>query len=285
MIFLARAEGIPARMAIGFLPGSRSGSSYLVRASDAHAWPELYFEGSGWVRFEPTPAGRAGSPPSYALDADTATPGDDETLDPSDSTSTPTTATRRQDTAGEDLGTGSGDDSWFSAYLTTGDLITLTGVLVALLAVSVMPLTAWLVRLRRRRAAANRQELIEAEWDDLTAHVTDLGLAPPPGGTLRQWREHFIRTGHLDDASAKVMDRVTSTLERSRYDRPGRTTPEQTVALHRDIRTIRRNVSRSRALRMRIRAALWPSTAVEAWRGLPGRFRRRRDDDDQMETP
>ena len=34
--------------------------------NDAHAWPELYFEGVGWVRFEPTPAVRTGAAPSYS---------------------------------------------------------------------------------------------------------------------------------------------------------------------------------------------------------------------------
>ena len=54
-------------MAIGFLPGQLSGERYIVRASDAHAWPELYFQGYGWLRFEPTPGARAGSPPPYAV--------------------------------------------------------------------------------------------------------------------------------------------------------------------------------------------------------------------------
>ena len=65
MIMMARAQGIPARMAIGFIPGTREGSSNIVRASDAHAWPELYFQGSGWLRFEPT-ASRSGPPVSSA---------------------------------------------------------------------------------------------------------------------------------------------------------------------------------------------------------------------------
>ncbi len=32
-----------------------------------HAWPELFFDGAGWVRFEPTPAGRAQDVPSYTI--------------------------------------------------------------------------------------------------------------------------------------------------------------------------------------------------------------------------
>ena len=67
MIMLARSLGIPARLAIGFLPGTLSddGTS-VVRGGDAHAWPELYFAGAGWVRFEPTPAVQTGARPSYA---------------------------------------------------------------------------------------------------------------------------------------------------------------------------------------------------------------------------
>lgn len=279
MIFLARAEGIPARMAIGFLPGVRQGSSFLVRASDAHAWPELYFEGFGWIRFEPTPGGRAGSPPLYAIENEGGTAGAGQTPDVQEPASTATTPVRRQDNAGEDLAGGGTSGPWFAEYLSTGDLITLTVVLIALLAASLMPLTAWVVRLRRRRSAASRQELIEVEWEDLTAHLSDLGLSPPPGGTLRQWREHVVHSGHLDAANATVMDRVTATLERSRYDRPERTTPEQTLALHRDIRAIRRSISRSRAVRTRLRSFFWPSIAVAAWRRLGGMIRRRPDDD------
>jgi transglutaminase-like putative cysteine protease len=67
MIMLARSLGIPARLAIGFLPGSPSdGGAFVVRGGDAHAWPELYFAGAGWVRFEPTPAVQTGPRPSYA---------------------------------------------------------------------------------------------------------------------------------------------------------------------------------------------------------------------------
>ena len=52
MVMSARSLGIPARVAIGFLPGTKRGNEYEVRAADAHAWPELYFPGLGWTRFE-----------------------------------------------------------------------------------------------------------------------------------------------------------------------------------------------------------------------------------------
>jgi transglutaminase-like putative cysteine protease len=67
MALMARAEGIPARVVVGFLPGKKQADgTFLVRAHDAHSWPELYFAGYGWVRFEPTPSSRTGAAPSWA---------------------------------------------------------------------------------------------------------------------------------------------------------------------------------------------------------------------------
>ncbi|MFG3511003.1 transglutaminase TgpA family protein [Streptomyces bobili] len=66
MAAMARTLGIPARVAVGFAPGStQSDGSVAVSLKDAHAWPELYFEGVGWTRFEPTPT--RGSTPPYTL--------------------------------------------------------------------------------------------------------------------------------------------------------------------------------------------------------------------------
>lgn len=87
----ARALGIPARVAIGFTPGDRSVSpsgatEFTVRSIHAHAWPEVWFDGLGWVLFEPTP-GR-GAPNS------TYTNVPEDQADESEVTSTiPTTTT------------------------------------------------------------------------------------------------------------------------------------------------------------------------------------------------
>lgn len=63
MAVMARTLGIPSRVAVGYLPGThQSGGQWSVTNRDAHAWPELYFQGVGWVPFEPTPANRAPLP-------------------------------------------------------------------------------------------------------------------------------------------------------------------------------------------------------------------------------
>lgn len=81
MAVMLRASGIPARVAVGFLPGDlvvppdpEAGEPrgvYEVSTSDAHAWVEVLFPGQGWIKFDPTPR----------TDGTTLVP-DEENLDP-----------------------------------------------------------------------------------------------------------------------------------------------------------------------------------------------------------
>lgn len=59
MAVMLRTLGIPSRIVTGFRGGEFNDltGQYVVRASDAHSWVEAYFPGSGWVSFDPTPAG------------------------------------------------------------------------------------------------------------------------------------------------------------------------------------------------------------------------------------
>lgn len=64
MVVLLRTLGIPARNVNGFLGGEWNpyGRYYTVRQGDAHSWVEVYFEGSGWITFDPTPPQLRGGP-------------------------------------------------------------------------------------------------------------------------------------------------------------------------------------------------------------------------------
>ncbi len=54
-VLMLRSIGIPARLAVGFAEGEKENPDRrIVRQRDAHAWPEVYFPGIGWVEFEPT---------------------------------------------------------------------------------------------------------------------------------------------------------------------------------------------------------------------------------------
>ena len=67
MVVMLRTLGIPSRLVTGFLPGPWNdfGNYYSVRQQDAHAWVEVYFPGSGWVTFDPTPNVPAVAPPFF----------------------------------------------------------------------------------------------------------------------------------------------------------------------------------------------------------------------------
>jgi transglutaminase-like putative cysteine protease len=54
-VILLRSAGVPARMVVGFAQGMyEPPDKYTILEKDAHAWPEVYFPGMGWVEFEPT---------------------------------------------------------------------------------------------------------------------------------------------------------------------------------------------------------------------------------------
>ena len=63
---MARTLGIPSRVAVGFTPGVQNAEGwYSVLGKNAHAWPELWFDGIGWVAFEPTPGRGAPGAEAY----------------------------------------------------------------------------------------------------------------------------------------------------------------------------------------------------------------------------
>ena len=55
-VLMLRSLGIPARMAVGYAEGGFDAdtNTFTIRRRDSHAWPEVYFNGYGWVEFEPT---------------------------------------------------------------------------------------------------------------------------------------------------------------------------------------------------------------------------------------
>jgi hypothetical protein len=56
MAVMVRALGYASRVAVGFLPGDVGDDGrFVVTTDQAHAWPEVYFKGFGWLAFEPTP--------------------------------------------------------------------------------------------------------------------------------------------------------------------------------------------------------------------------------------
>ena len=144
----------------GFLPGSIDGDDRVVRVSDAHAWPELYFPRLGWVRFEPTPGTRSGVAPGVQPRARPAG-GSSSSASPTTSTSTSSAAPvqrRRRATSPTDTDRHHrrGSASSGAVRFVTRHATTLLVVLLVLLVAAIVPFGAWLAR-RRARAARPRR--------------------------------------------------------------------------------------------------------------------------------
>ncbi len=267
MVMMARAEDIPARLALGFLPGTLVGDRYEVRASDAHAWPELFFEGVGWLRFEPTPSERTGLAPGYTdltRDRAPSTGGSTPSASPS-----PSSDARPDQPNPADLGADPGSTSaapalsWERVRTLPRAVVVILGALVALLVALSVPFAA---SFRRRRSAheEDRARRVESQWQAMLRRLDDLGISPPSGSTPRQTGEFLRHEAYLADRDAQALHRVVATLERARYAPPGIELPDITT----DTGTVVRAVTASRRRSDRVRAWWLPQDGLGAWRGL-----------------
>ncbi|NEC48182.1 transglutaminase domain-containing protein, partial [Actinospica acidiphila] len=229
MASMARSLGIPARIAVGFAPGTpQADGTVSVAMRDAHAWPELYFDGVGWTRFEPTPT--RGSTPDYTVQdvedngpADPARPSQAAPTDPSAQPSRSTDC--RAD--GSDPGSCE-SESPQAALPTDGDgpkwhvvlLWALAGLLV--LALPLSPLL-WRTRMRavrlggHGRAEEDVAPRVLAAWEELTDTAWDHGIVPDESLTPRGAADRIVRTGGLEGDAAASVRRLAGAVEQVLY--------------------------------------------------------------------
>lgn len=260
MVMMARAAGIPAHMAIGFLPGTKAkGGVWTVTAADAHAWPELYLDGIGWTRFEPTPARAA--PPVYAIPK--AAAGTPAGSSPSGKATAAPGSVTGKDLSGleTDNGVGKGVGTSLTSglrWLTHGWGLVVLAYLLGLLGSLVIPTAASWRRRRHLISAQTSAQQVEVRWAQLTSSLRDLGIAPAPSRTPRQLRAYYDRAASLQGTASEALGRVTQTLETSRYAAPGQV-PDGLV---RDARDVLRAAAAARRRRDRIRAAFLPGEGL-----------------------
>ncbi|WP_324653628.1 DUF3488 and transglutaminase-like domain-containing protein [Georgenia sp. H159] len=267
MVMLARAQDIPARLAIGFLPGSQGlDGTHTVVAADAHAWPELFISGLGWTRFEPTPGSRSGAAPFFA------TPNEAE--DVPTGAPDPTVGEPTPEPTIVDLGTGTGGGQqlgWFDRNAETlgRAALALAGIAALL---SVVPLAGQWGRWRRRRGS-DAAARIEGEWRVLLTSLADLGVPGPPAATPRGLQAHYVRELAPDVTTLDALARATDRLESARYS--AHTPPVSTM--REDVRRVVEWCRGRTSRRRRLRAALLPASGLAQLRSLlPGARRRAR---------
>jgi transglutaminase-like putative cysteine protease len=279
MAVFARLLGIPSRVAVGFTSGQQNPTSnvWQVTTHDAHAWPELYFQGYGWLRFEPTPTGGAGQDTAYqppysqlgnapttspAKTAPAVAPGGG-----SASSSAPGQHLKPNQILGNDqTGGGPAAGGGVSPWEVLG--LVLAGLVV------VLAVTPWSVRrvVRRRRwrergdgqgPPADRMRARDAArahaaWLELRDDLTDHGAGSLPSESPRAAAARAGDRLDLGSSARAALARISIAEERARYA----PAPADGSRLRADSAEVRRAIAAAVPRATRWRARLVPASVL-----------------------
>jgi hypothetical protein len=278
MAVMARILQIPARVAVGFTAGSydRKSKTHVVTLHDAHAWPELYFENTGWVRFEPTPAGARTTPPAYAQPAAAGgAPGGPSGFPGGVSNPTPT---RNPGLAGSenrfrsdilpregrlDQPSGAASDQQSRPFP-----VLPVSLAVGALLLAAVPWTVrtW-VRRRRWRRATTPAALTAAAWAELQDTLLDYGYSWPASDPPRRGAARLADDRGLTGEPAAALHRVAAATERARYAAELGSVGD----LRGDVDQVRRALAEEAGRKGRLRAQLLPRSTRAVSRALSER--------------
>jgi TgpA N-terminal domain/Transglutaminase-like superfamily len=281
MAVLARLLHIPSRIAYGFTSGTAiSNNQWLVTSHDAHAWPELYFQGFGWLRFEPTPPGAAAgqgtaTDPTYTLSAAGGT--SQPTLKPGQAP-TPAAAGATSNAAlggklnlpngaaslGHTGGRGAGVNPWEVLGLSVLGLLVITAGAPAGVRL--------LVRRRRwrrsrsvrsvRGARGSRADAdaarAHAAWRELRDDLVDYRVGYLPSQSPRAVAARAAATLELAEPAAAALRRIAMAEERARYAPRA----DSAAGLRQDSTAVRRAIAAAVPRSTRWRARLMPSSVL-----------------------
>ena len=215
MALMARALGIPARVVIGFSPGTiqiqpDGAEVIVVRARNAHAWVELFMAGQGWIRFDPTPRADGSNPATVATLAFDPIAFLPEPADPSGNIVPGSIAAidRRFLEGGLDPTTGG------SPVVPTEPTRPWTAIAVVLMLIAIVPALKAVRRgWRLRRLAAGD---VLAGWSELSDRLRDLGLSMSPSLTPTEV------AAAVDQGIGPLAKRVTAAVYGNREFTDGR---------------------------------------------------------------
>ena len=268
----AAGHPVPRRLRLHRRAAPEYGGTWLVTTHDAHAWPELYFQGAGWLRFEPTPAGTAGqgtaTAPSYTLAPASGFPGSQSQTSPATTpTTSPSDRNRAAAALGQRLGFPAGavgvggtvpvPSAPLSPWAVFG--LCVAGLLVISAAA---PVTARLA-IRRRRwqrgARGGDTAMAHAAWREFRDDLVDYGAGYLPSESPRAAAARAAAEFGLTEPAVTALRRIALAEERARYA----ARPDSGMGLRHDSAVVRRAIAAAVPRWTRWRARLMPASC---WR-------------------
>jgi Transglutaminase-like superfamily/TgpA N-terminal domain len=253
---MARSQGFPARVAVGYKLPPRSGAdTYQVTTANAHAWAEVYFTGYGWVSFDPT------DPTRRPVDTNQQQPQTEPgAVDQPGDTQNPGT----QPLVDERLRAGGGGRR---ALLTGAVLLAVAlGVLLVLLLFGV---GAEKVRRRYARRTGGGNERIVGAWREVTDRLVERGVAVPR--SLTAGEAAVYATERLGEPARAVA--VLAPLVSAATFQPWAASEDEVREAWELSGQFRRDLRRARGIRRAVLAWFNPRPLWYGWRD--GRRRRR----------
>jgi len=215
MAIMLRTLHVPARVAVGFTPGTLTGGSRLITTDDAHAWVEAWFPGAGWLPFDPTPLsdGRTVAPdygaPDYGAAGPTPTGPPLPAGPPVASTVTP---------APDPLTSPAPYPGASEPGRGTRIGLSVTGLLgLGMLALTPLGVREIRRRRRLRLIGTGGPRAVCAAWEEVLAEFADRGVVPPAGQTVRATAELLAHGPALDEPARAGLGVLVSAVERSWY--------------------------------------------------------------------
>jgi transglutaminase-like putative cysteine protease len=234
MAIMLRSLEIPARVAIGFTQGTPAADgSYSISSNDAHAWVEVFFDGAGWVQFDPTPLGAgqggqqgfsdaAGDAPSTSAAPSEIPAEEPGAADPTLGAAAPS--------AGPSANTSADGD-------TTDEPVIPAGLWWALLVVALVVAAAAGPTIMRQRRTRQRLSLADsgapgaaaAAWREIEDLAVDHGLGLDPAESARATANRLAKSVHLSDQGRTDLRVVVTQAERSWYGQDPASGTEQAL--------------------------------------------------------
>ena len=260
---MARAAGLPARVAVGYTPGRYDSTAQIFRVTseDAHAWAEVWLAGLGWTRFEPTPAsdlpggsrlpGREASAP--LVRAATSPPAASAPA-PVPTTSGASAAPGNTAEVAIDAPAAAHDRGGGLSFSWLFVVVVLIGALAGVGAVAGGIVVAKRRRRQRRRGRHDPAAAITGAWEELLDRLGEAGVARVSARTPLELAAEAAK--RIPDDAASPLRKLAETYTATRYGSAGPNAQDVGTAW-RDVGAV--------------------SSALRAGAGLRERWRRRLD--------